>query len=132
MNECGDISGKRILFVDDEELLCELAAEVLGDSGCSVLTAENGGVAGKTYKAEGGHFDLVITDWRMPEMNGRDLIIDLRERGYTGPVLLVSSHINENNTEHFHTAFHVRHLLPKPFTAEQLTEKVAYVLNEQP
>ena len=131
MDEPGDICGKRILFVDDEELVCEVAVEVLEDFGCTVLTAENGGVAGQAFKAEEGRFDLVITDWRMPEVNGRDLIIDLREGGYAGPVILVSTHINEQNTQHFHTAFHVNHLLAKPFTAEQLTEMVVNALNGQ-
>lgn len=131
MDESENFSGKRILFVDDEELACEFASEVLQDAGCTVLTAEDGSAAGQVFSNEGGRFDLVITDWRMPKVDGRDLILNLRRSGYDGNVILTSSYINENNTQHFHSAFHVRHLLPKPFTADQLTEKVASVLDEQ-
>jgi len=132
MDESESFSGKRILFVDDEELACEFAAEVLKDAGCIVLTAEDGGEALEVYSGAGGRFDLVITDWRMPKVNGRELILNLRSCDYEGHVILTSSYINEKNTQHFHTAFHVKHLLPKPFTADQLTEKVASVLHGQP
>lgn len=127
MEDLESFTGKRVLFVDDEELACEFAAEVLKDAGCTVCTAEDGGAAGRVFSDEGGQFDLVITDWRMPRVNGRDLILNLRRNGYDGHVILASSHINEGNTHHFHSAFQVKHLLPKPFTAEQLTEKVAAV-----
>jgi len=127
MDENGDISGKRILFVDDEELACEFVSEVLAEAGCKVITAEDGDAAGQVFTKEQGQFDMVITDWRMPHVDGRDLILNLRRNGYDGHVILTSSYINENNTEHFHTAFHVKHLLPKPFTAEQLTGMVANV-----
>lgn len=131
MNESDTFTGKRILFVDDEELACEFAAEVLKDAGCTVHTAEDGSEALEVYSGEGGRFDLVITDWRMPKVNGRDLILNLRRCDYDGHVILTSSYITEKNSQHFHTAFHVEHLLPKPFTADQLTEKVANVLHEQ-
>ena len=129
MEATATISGKKILFVDDEELACEFAAEVLTDAGCHVTTAEDGGAAGQVFCEKGGQFDMVITDWRMPRVDGRDLILNLRRGGFEGPVILTSSYINEKNTQHFHTAFHVKHLLPKPFTAEQLTGMVTDVLN---
>ncbi len=128
MDERGDFSGKRILFVDDEEIAREFTAEVLGDIGCTVLTAADGRSAGEVFRAEDGRFDLVITDWRMPDVNGRDLIIDLRGRGYRGPFILASAHITKENTKFFHTAFHVKHLLAKPFSADQLTGMVGDVL----
>lgn len=130
MDEQDDISGKRILFVDDEEIACEFAAEVLKDVGCTVVTAEDGGAAGQVFTEEDGQFDMVITDWRMPQVDGRELIMNLRRSGYAGHVILTSSYINEKNTQHFHTAFHVKHLLPKPFTAEQLTGLVAGVFGK--
>lgn len=131
MDENGGLSGRRILFVDDEEITREFAERVLQDCGCAVFTAEDGKSASQVYQAEGGRFDLVITDWRMPEVDGRELIIDLRKQGFAGAILLTSAHINDKNTQHFHTAFHVQHLLPKPFTAEQLTEMVRCVFAEQ-
>ena len=103
---------------------------MLQDAGCTVHTAEDGCEAGRVFADEHGQFDLVITDWRMPNINGRDLILNLRNFGYRGEVILTSSYINEKNTQHFHTAFHVEYLLPKPFTAEQLTEMVTDVFAE--
>ena len=128
MDEKADISGKRILFVEDEEVTREYAATVLHDCGCTVLTAADGQSALQLYEAQGGRLDLVSTDWRMPKMDGRQLIIELRERGFKGAFLLTSAHINEKNTQHFHTAFHIDHLLPKPFSVAELREMVARVL----
>ena len=130
MEDTVAISGKRILFVDDEELACEFASEVLQDAGCTVHTAGDGSAAGELFSEENGNFDLVITDWRMPKVDGRDLILNLRRHGYSGQVILISSHINDKNTQHFHTAFHVKHLLPKPFIADQLTALVTDVLSQ--
>lgn len=63
---------KRILVVDDTHAIRELMRDLLIEHGYEVFTAENGGEAIIFFQA-GGIVDAVLTDHRMPEMNGEDL-----------------------------------------------------------
>ena len=69
----GDWSACRVLVVDDEQRLLEFAAEALRSRlGCRVHTARNGLEATAAMQREG--FDLILSDVRMPHMNGVELL----------------------------------------------------------
>ncbi len=61
---------ERILFVDDEELLVEMAEGMLGRLGYKVLGKTDSVDALQTFAEDPGAFDLVITDHTMPNMTG--------------------------------------------------------------
>ena len=61
-----------ILVVEDDAAMRDLLSEELGDAGYTVQSASN--AAAGLELARGDHFDLIITDLRMPEMDGFDLI----------------------------------------------------------
>ncbi len=77
-----------ILLVDDNKMGLAARRAVLEELGHTVVTAVNG-VEGFALAQEQG-FDLVITDWKMPKMNGIELIRNLREMGYAKPIVLLS------------------------------------------
>jgi two-component system response regulator PilR (NtrC family) len=83
-------AGKSILIVEDEELLRESLAELLGAEGYRVSQAANGreafGLALETP------FDLVITDIRMPEMDGMTLLGKLQELAHQTPVIVITAY----------------------------------------
>jgi len=62
-----------ILLVEDEELVRDLAAELLASTGYEVLTAANGVEALRVCSEYADHIDLLITDVVMPQMGGREL-----------------------------------------------------------
>jgi two-component system NtrC family sensor kinase len=62
---------KRILVVDDEEVILELLGAILKAEGHEVDTARNGRVAIEKIKA--GHYDLIISDLKMPDLGGQGL-----------------------------------------------------------
>jgi CheY-like chemotaxis protein/two-component sensor histidine kinase len=66
-----DLSGKRILLVEDNELNMEIATEILNMTKVTVETAMDGDVAVDMVKAnEKGYYDLIFMDVQMPRMNG--------------------------------------------------------------
>jgi two-component system, cell cycle response regulator len=81
----------RILLVDDEPTQRLIMARLLKRAGYSVETAGNGREA--LAKIEAGDFQLMITDWEMPEMDGIALCRELRStpgKGYIYTILLTA------------------------------------------
>jgi DNA-binding NtrC family response regulator len=80
----------RVLVVDDEPRMAEVMAAALGRAGhdCEVCTA---GAAALTALDERGA-DVVVTDWRMPDMDGLALMKAVHERRPSLPVILVTAH----------------------------------------
>jgi two-component system, cell cycle sensor histidine kinase and response regulator CckA len=72
------VSGKAVLVVDDEPELATLLAEILGEDGHRVDTAENGAAA--LEKLREGAYDLIISDLRMPQLDGPGLYREVARR----------------------------------------------------
>ncbi len=66
-----------ILVVEDTALLRETLVDVLSSDGHEITAAENGAIAVELI-AEGGSFDLIITDIIMPEMDGIQTILEIQ------------------------------------------------------
>jgi len=66
------LTGKNILVVDDEELLCEVFKEMFEYHGASVKTSNSGSAAFELLKKE--KFDIVVSDVRMPKGDGMTLV----------------------------------------------------------
>ena len=82
---------KKILVVDDSSSIRELLKMALEDENYNVTLGEDGVDALKHL--DGTHFDLVITDLHMPNMNGLELIHEIRKIGqykYT-PILFLTT-----------------------------------------
>ncbi len=85
------------LVVDDEHLIAQTVAEYLGRKGCPGRVASNGRQALEIFLSS--HVDVVVTDLRMPEMGGLELIERLRKIGSDVPVLVLSGHIAAGDTD---------------------------------
>ena len=70
MRESGLLQDKRILFVDDEQSLAMLGADILEEYGYQVLCAFDGEEALRLYEQDTESFDLVVTDESMPRLSG--------------------------------------------------------------
>ncbi|WP_272945411.1 response regulator [Bryobacter aggregatus] len=77
-----------ILLVDDNRMGLAARRAVLQELGHTVVTAVNGQDALGLTEAQS--FDLVITDWKMPKLDGIELIRELRNRLYPAPIVLLS------------------------------------------
>jgi two-component system cell cycle sensor histidine kinase/response regulator CckA len=113
-----------ILLVEDEPAVRQLVSVALQRAGYHVLEAQDGEDALARFDAHEGSIDLLVTDLRMPQMDGIELVRLLRERVPHLKVICVSGYpstgMNRAVTEHY---------LNKPFSRAELLDKVRQVLD---
>jgi len=111
-------NGEQVLVVDDEEFVLETTRQALRDGGYRVLVAEGGDEALRQVEEHDGEVDAVITDLRMPNMDGLDLIRSLHARHPNLPIIAASGMADgrsENALQAGACTF-----LAKPFSEEEL------------
>ncbi len=111
-------SGERVLVVDDEEFILETTREALRDVGYRVLTASDADEALQTVEESDEDIDVVVTDLRMPNVDGFDLIRTLRARHPNMPIIAASGVADGRTDEALNAG--AQAFLAKPFTAEKL------------
>ncbi|MBS0560452.1 MAG: response regulator [Proteobacteria bacterium] len=84
----------RVLVAEDDDLFAEAIDTFLSDAGFSVVVAGDGEAALREADADG--FDALVTDLRMPRLDGAALIRRLRARRPDLPVIVMSGHAPEN------------------------------------
>ncbi|AOG05517.1 MAG: response regulator [Bosea sp. (in: a-proteobacteria)] len=117
----------RILVVDDEEPLRTLVARGLTMDGHSCLTAADGAEALDTLMAEGGHFDLLLTDIRMPLMDGIALALAAKQAFPDLPIMLMTGYAEQRERARSLDAI-VSEVMTKPFTIAELRTAVLNVI----
>lgn len=92
-----DLSSKRVLLVEDNEINAEIAGEILGLTGINVEFAVNGKEAvEKIAGCQDGYYDLVFMDIQMPVMNGYEATKEIRALGreYTKKIPIIAMTAN--------------------------------------
>lgn len=120
------LAGRRILVAEDELLLREMLADSLTLARMQVTTAPDGALAWKAWQQAGG-FDLVLTDQRMPDCTGLELMALIRAGGSDVPVILISGQGLENVEDSLSKDQRVR-ILPKPFELPTLIRAMEQML----
>lgn len=119
---------KNILVVDDEPGIRHMVSFELSARGYKVHTADSGVKALEILGAE--PVDLVITDMRMPVMDGLDTVITLRKTHPSLPVILMTGFIEERVQKVME--YNIHSCLQKPFTLDQMAELVTSALDGSP
>jgi DNA-binding response OmpR family regulator len=117
---------QRILVVDDDEDIRLLNVEILTNSGYTVDTAADGAIAWDALQLN--DYDLLLTDYNMPKVNGLNLIKKLRAACVAMPVILASGTIPTKEVRH--PWVYIDATLPKPHTSDELLATVRKVLHE--
>jgi two-component system, cell cycle sensor histidine kinase and response regulator CckA len=104
--------GKRILVVDDQDLILQSIKMMLTHVGHAVETATSGPEA--LVKIETGQFDLVITDWRMPGMSGEELAHEIKQKQTRLPIILLTGYLPESQSPAIDL------VLRKPFSTAEI------------
>lgn len=118
----------KILVVDDEEGARELFHTILSDEGYDVTLAVNGEDA--LSRMKNGGFDLVVTDIKMPGMDGLQLLQEIRKSGSNADVIMVTAY---GEVESYLKAMSLgaAEYINKPIRIKELKRIVHKVLTER-
>jgi PAS domain S-box-containing protein len=121
-----DISGMRVLLVDDNETNAVIASAMLSRWGVDVSTAQSGRDALELIDHEGRRFDIVLMDLHMPGMNGYDVTRFLRARHSAEalPIVALTAAAFEEDREHCERAG-MNDFVTKPVSPERLRDILA-------
>ncbi|HWD93920.1 MAG TPA: ATP-binding protein [Verrucomicrobiae bacterium] len=119
--------GKRVLVIDDEEALLALIQTALSADGYEVAATSDGEKALADLKSS--HFDLIICDWKMPGMNGRQIYEQLRAADHKNcrRMIFISGDVVNAEMRRFLEA-EKRPCLAKPFTLPEFRAAIEDVL----
>jgi signal transduction histidine kinase/BarA-like signal transduction histidine kinase len=113
---------KCILIAEDDKTLQLLTQRMLSKSGAHVVVANNGLDALELTKKD--HFDLVITDLNMPEMNGIELIEELMRQEFKGTILGCSAENCEKEMQEM-IAKGAKEVITKPISMYKLVQALS-------
>jgi CheY-like chemotaxis protein len=113
----------RILIAEDEESLRKLIARALTQDGHEVLSCADGGEALDTLTRENGRFDLLLTDIRMPVMDGIALALAASRDYPELTIVLMTGYADQRERAHGLEAL-IRDIVTKPFTLGEIRDVV--------
>lgn len=119
---------KKILIVDDEEILRLLISDTLEDLDVQIEIAEDGKIA--LEKLAQTDYDLILLDYMMPELTGMEVLEQLsKEQRARTPILMLTAKAQDaDRTKALEAG--VRRFIPKPFSPLELLQVVEEILNE--
>ncbi len=127
-----DHSGtETILIIDDDESVRSLTREILDREGYNTLIATDGPEGIEIFQEHTGAIDLVLLDYIMPKMSGKQCLSYLIALDAAVKVIMATGHLPEGSTEEM-LSLGAKGLLSKPFSAEELFRMVRQTLDEKP
>ena len=126
---------KNILIIDDEGLVTKSLQKLLAREGYNAVVATSGQEAIEKFKASGG-FDLVVSDVRMPQINGIETIEKLRQlQREVGkepvPEILITGYADEDSYNKA-LKLKVADYIFKPFDTQQFLDAIKKNLDAKP
>ena len=119
-----------VLFIDDEDMIIEVAEELFDQLGYEVLTAGSGKEAIEIFEENKEHIDIVLLDMIMPDMSGGDTYDRMKSIDPDIKVLLSSGYsINGQATEIMDRG--CNGFIQKPFKMKELSQKLRGILDER-
>ena len=128
-DEKGQGKGERILIVEDNKEVRELAAAILTQEGYVICEAGNAGEALQILDGDSSRFDMLFTDIIMPgHMNGVALAKEVKRRSSDMAILVTTGFADD---VHGHTNSAAFETIYKPYMPDELARKIRGVLNRK-
>jgi len=116
-------SALRILAVDNEPSVTFSLRHIFNAPRYDLSAVENGDAALARLDSGSECYDIIIVDQKMPHMTGVELVSEMRKRGVTSKIMVLSAHISsEIRATYERMDVHV--MFPKPFDVRQLRSAV--------
>ena len=121
----------RILLAEDDQNVREFVSRALVHAGHEVVAAEDGGIASEIVVAEEGRFDLLLSDIKMPVMDGIALALSVAASHPNLTIMLMTGFADQRERAHGLDQL-IYDVIPKPFTLQALMDKVSDALSGRP
>ena len=123
-----DANSCRILVVDDDPTILNLVAKMVERLGHYATAAEDA-MAALFYLAA-AHYHLVITDYKMPFMDGHQLAIRIKAQHFGTRVIIMTGHCEEEIANGLNGSGLADGFLFKPFDLDTLKEKIQHLMTD--
>jgi DNA-binding response OmpR family regulator len=121
----------RILLAEDDQNVRDFVSRALKHAGHDVVEAEDGGLASEIVTEEKGGFDLLLSDIKMPVMDGIALALSVAATFPKLTIVLMTGFADQRERAHGLDQL-IYDVIPKPFTMQALMDKVADALAGRP
>ena len=121
----------RILIAEDDDGVRNFVCRALAHAGHEVVETEDGGLASERITEDDGRFDLLLSDIKMPVMDGIALALDVAARYPDVTIMLMTGFADQRERAHGLDQL-IYDVIPKPFTLADLMGKVEDALTGKP
>ncbi len=121
----------RILIAEDDDSVRAFVSRALAHAGHEIVQAEDGGLASEVMLEEDGRFDLLLSDIKMPVMDGIALALNVAASWPKVTIVLMTGFADQRERAHGLDAL-IYDVIPKPFSMQMLMDKVADALAGRP
>jgi DNA-binding NtrC family response regulator len=118
------MTAKKIVLVDDDETIRKTFSLLLGKKYRVIVLKDPRQALSRTMDARA---DLVIADYKLPYLNGMELIKRLREKGFDGEAMLITGHPDDVRIQDM-GRFAISHFFVKPLDLNDLNLSIDRVL----
>ncbi len=120
---------ERILFLDDDEMLANVGGQMLSEFGYKVTTETSSVHALELFKTDPHYYDLVITDQTMPDLSGKDLLIEMFAIRPNLPAIMCTGFSNKIDADEA-KGMGIKAFFIKPLDLPELINTTRRILDE--
>ena len=124
------MGNERLLLIDDEEVNHRVVKRLLGGLGYSVVSCSSGVEAINTLQQGIINYDLILSDFMMPDMTGLDVVIAVRSIQKDIPIIICTGFCDISQEQEMRK-MGIQALVWKPFTQNHLAKVIRTVLDDQ-
>jgi CheY-like chemotaxis protein len=114
----------RVLCADDNDLVLDMLARTLESAGHHVEVATDGRAAVARVAQDPDYFHLIVTDTRMPRLDGFGVVQGARSAGYRGKIIIFANALSPEDRQRYHE-LQVDRVIDKPGKSGELVGAVS-------